>query len=57
VAGSARAHAAIELAAGRLEAHGVVLGDRLFLAPDHQPPTTRHDVRRAGLHGPEELAC
>ena len=34
VAGSVRAHAVIELAAGQLEACGVELGDRLYLSPE-----------------------
>jgi uncharacterized membrane protein (UPF0127 family) len=36
VAVSVRAHAVIELAAGQLQAHGVEVGDRLYLTPKAQ---------------------
>lgn len=36
IAASVRAHAVIELAAGRLRASGVEIGDRLYLAPESQ---------------------
>jgi uncharacterized protein len=46
VAAAFRAHAVIELAAGRLEACGVELGDRLYLSPQACPAEAAERRRR-----------
>lgn len=47
IAASFRAHAVVEMAAGRAKACGVEPGDRLFLTPDGDPSRCGAD-----LHGP-----